>query len=328
MKRLLLLLSFFFFAINGLLAQVPSYVPTNGLVGWWPFNGNANDESGNGNHGSLSNTGYPMPLAVDRNGAAQAAYTFSSPHALNGVYLNLGNPSSVANFGTSSFSISVWFRTAANFGVSTNLPMLYYGANGSINTTWYLGAYVNSLLRGVTSGSYNYVVSSINSVADTAWHNAVYLRDVASNEYRLYLDGVLLSNNNYGAFIENIIGSGNSQLYVGANPYGNPFYGDIDDIGIWHRALTVVEIQALYNGTISGVESLPQSELVESFVSGNTLFTRCELSNSKFLINDVTGRNILSGVCGKGMNNIDISLLLPGIYFITVNGQSFKFSKL
>ena len=27
-------------------AQVPSYVPTNGLVGWWPFNGNANDESG------------------------------------------------------------------------------------------------------------------------------------------------------------------------------------------------------------------------------------------------------------------------------------------
>ena len=28
------------------MAQVPSYVPVNGLVGWWPFNGNANDESG------------------------------------------------------------------------------------------------------------------------------------------------------------------------------------------------------------------------------------------------------------------------------------------
>ncbi len=26
-------------------AQIPSYVPTNGLVGWWPFNGNANDEN-------------------------------------------------------------------------------------------------------------------------------------------------------------------------------------------------------------------------------------------------------------------------------------------
>jgi hypothetical protein len=36
------------------MAQVPSYVPTNGLVGWWPFNGNANDESGNGNNGTVN----------------------------------------------------------------------------------------------------------------------------------------------------------------------------------------------------------------------------------------------------------------------------------
>jgi len=31
--------------------QVPSYVPTNGLDGYWSFSGNANDLSGNGNHG-------------------------------------------------------------------------------------------------------------------------------------------------------------------------------------------------------------------------------------------------------------------------------------
>jgi hypothetical protein len=34
--------------------QIPSYVPSNGLVGYWPFNGNANDESGNGNHGVVN----------------------------------------------------------------------------------------------------------------------------------------------------------------------------------------------------------------------------------------------------------------------------------
>jgi len=33
--------------------QVPNYVPTNGLVGWWGFNGNANDESANGNNGTV-----------------------------------------------------------------------------------------------------------------------------------------------------------------------------------------------------------------------------------------------------------------------------------
>ena len=45
-------------------AQVPNYVPTDGLVGWWPFNGNANDESGNGNNGKV----FGAVLATDRFG--------------------------------------------------------------------------------------------------------------------------------------------------------------------------------------------------------------------------------------------------------------------
>lgn len=40
-------------AASSAFAQVPSYVPTNGLVGWWPFNGNINDLSGNGNNGTV-----------------------------------------------------------------------------------------------------------------------------------------------------------------------------------------------------------------------------------------------------------------------------------
>jgi hypothetical protein len=39
---------------NFTMAQVPSYVPTNGLVGYWPFNGNANDASGNGYNGTVN----------------------------------------------------------------------------------------------------------------------------------------------------------------------------------------------------------------------------------------------------------------------------------
>ena len=33
------------------IGQVPTYFPMNGLVSYWPLNGNANDESGNGNNG-------------------------------------------------------------------------------------------------------------------------------------------------------------------------------------------------------------------------------------------------------------------------------------
>ena len=55
------------------MAQVPNYVPTNGLVGWWPFNGNANDESGNGNNGTVNGA----TLANDRFGNPSQALNLS-----------------------------------------------------------------------------------------------------------------------------------------------------------------------------------------------------------------------------------------------------------
>ncbi len=51
MKKLLLILSITLY-INTY-SQVPSYVPTSGLQGWWPFNGNAIDESVNSNNGTV-----------------------------------------------------------------------------------------------------------------------------------------------------------------------------------------------------------------------------------------------------------------------------------
>ena len=48
--KLFLLISILIQQVN---AQVPNYLPTNGLVGWWPFNGNANDESGSGKDGNV-----------------------------------------------------------------------------------------------------------------------------------------------------------------------------------------------------------------------------------------------------------------------------------
>ena len=53
-------------------AQVPTYVPTNGLVGYWPFNGNANDQNGNGINGTVNGAA----LTSDRDGNANSAYSF------------------------------------------------------------------------------------------------------------------------------------------------------------------------------------------------------------------------------------------------------------
>ena len=48
----ILVLTLFLFSSGGIWAQVPSYVPKDSLVGWWPFNGNANKKVGTGNYGS------------------------------------------------------------------------------------------------------------------------------------------------------------------------------------------------------------------------------------------------------------------------------------
>ena len=83
-------------------SQLPSYVPTNGLVGYWPFNGNANDESGNGNNGTVNGA----VLTNDRFGNTDKAYSFLNDDILitNQFYNN----------GLVDYTINLWFLTNNN----------------------------------------------------------------------------------------------------------------------------------------------------------------------------------------------------------------------
>ena len=80
-------------------AQIPAYVPSNGLVGYWPFTGNANDESGNGNNGTVNGA----TLTSDRNGVANKAYSFDGIDDL----INVGNPVLLTN-NPNSYTQSAW----------------------------------------------------------------------------------------------------------------------------------------------------------------------------------------------------------------------------
>ena len=78
------------FAVTSLAQTVPNYVPSNGLVGWWPFNGNAIDESSNTNDGTVNGA----TLTTDRFGNASAAYDFDGVGYItvpNSISLQLSN---------------------------------------------------------------------------------------------------------------------------------------------------------------------------------------------------------------------------------------------
>ncbi|MFM7747646.1 MAG: hypothetical protein ACKO7X_06980, partial [Bacteroidota bacterium] len=91
--------------------SVPSYVPTNGLVGWWGFNGNAQDGSGNGNHGTVNGA----TLTTDRFGNVGKAYSF------DGVFdwINIPSGNSTSLNITSNYTVTFWFKTTqgANAGL-------------------------------------------------------------------------------------------------------------------------------------------------------------------------------------------------------------------
>ena len=73
-------------------------IPTNGLVGYWPFNGNANDESGNGHNGTVNGA----TLTSDRFGRCNAAYYFDGAAKISVPdHPDLNIPSG-------KISISVW----------------------------------------------------------------------------------------------------------------------------------------------------------------------------------------------------------------------------
>ena len=71
MKTMNLTLMLLLFAVSAFAQNVPSYVPSNGLVGWFPFNGNANDESGNGNNGTMNGG---ITNTTDRFGNTNSAF--------------------------------------------------------------------------------------------------------------------------------------------------------------------------------------------------------------------------------------------------------------
>jgi hypothetical protein len=230
------------------MAQVPNYVPTNGLVGYWPFNGNANDESGNNFNGSVNGA----VATLDRFGAANSAYSF------NGVSnrIEVANNSTINNL--TQVSISYWVNVnqlpqsnVAN-GFAGCVTKWFGTGNCNSNTDHY-GSWItsNSTFKGGTrlypAGAN--MTSSQPIITLGNWFFVCFIHD-ASVGGSLYINGNLVSQ----IPISGNLCSTTNNLYFGCdNGLGtlNRFLnGKLDDIGIWNRALTECEIKDLYNAQL------------------------------------------------------------------------------
>jgi hypothetical protein len=210
-----------------------SPVPTNDLIAWYPFNGNANDESGNGNNGIVNGA----TLSSDRNGNSSKAYFFSSANCATRIDAQI-NTTAIQ----SGLTISIWVMRAGNGCIGPRILEFWPGNNGPGLAQWDWNNSNETRMMSVTSTGRE-VRSSFKAVSNNTWTHLVYANDGSFG--RFYQDGQLIKTEaSSGAPIL----AGNASFGRMNHPEFDAFNGKLDDIAIWKRALTTAEISKIYKG--------------------------------------------------------------------------------
>ena len=210
--------------------------PTDGLIAYYRFNGNANDESGNGNTGTL----HGATLTIDRFGNENKAYYFNGASTISvsdDPSLNISKPNG-------QITVSIWAKKTGNnstghlIGKRTLCRNFQYqiafdsiGNSGGIGFGWGGIAY---------NSQYSYWYEGVFNFPFNFWSHFVGTFD--GTTWKFYRNGVKVGSNK-AVLTDAII----DDLLIGCSGTCQNFIGLLDDIGIWKRELTEPEIQQLYH---------------------------------------------------------------------------------
>ena len=237
MKKIILTAFTFFGLASVTMAQVPAYVPTNGLVGWWPFTGNANDLSGNNNNGTVNGAA----LIADRFSTASDAYTFDG----STNYISVTDNNSL-DF-TNNLSFSCWvkipnYSPAPIGGERATLGKQRLNNGTGFHLVAVSQAYSSKYVFGMQNLSTSVVLVSQDSIPLNNWTHIVGTYN--GSQMKLYKNGILKGTINTNISLIN----STEPFYIGKelNSGGRFFNGQIDDVALWNRPLTECEVKKLY----------------------------------------------------------------------------------
>ena len=208
----------------------------SGLVAYYPFNGNAQDESGNGLNGVTNN----VTLISDRFGLLNSAYDF------NGVssFIQVNHDPTLNSL---PLTVSCWFKFNASqiagepALISKYTAATWNGWNMTLDSSlggnihpWYIKDAANEIL-----GNYGNAPFMVTNIGDDVWHHIVFVVDAVTGG-RIYLNG------NPGASFP-WVGTASQPvntwpMYFGFYPSAAYYKGAIDDIRIYNRVLSQNEI--------------------------------------------------------------------------------------
>ncbi|MCX6928706.1 MAG: hypothetical protein NT154_36660 [Verrucomicrobia bacterium] len=217
----------------GLTSPAPSFL-TNGLEAYYPFNGNANDASGNGHNG----TAFDTTLVQDQFGLPNSAFEF------NGVSSYVEVMNYLPDMASASFSVWVYsdhLPTAAEsyheiFCDADPTP----DRDFSLEFMWNVG-----VLFSCKDNSRATIPLPL--LRTNSWMNVIGVADATAGKMYLWLDGAPVATNsftgnaNVGYHYRFNIGRGSDGVHV-----SRYLAGRIDNLRIYNRALSTSEVQQLY----------------------------------------------------------------------------------
>ncbi|MFM2195010.1 MAG: hypothetical protein RL092_610 [Bacteroidota bacterium] len=280
------------------LANVPNYVPTPGLVAYWPFEGDINDASGHGYDGVANEVAF----VSDRFGVANSAGFFND--VALGQFNSQAVISEVNAFNLTQFSIVGWMKSdqSSHMGYQT---LFNYGSND-------LQGYWFGILNGNPTLYMNSTdISSSEFILDATWHMVAATYDGATA--KIYVDGQLNLTQNS---MLNITQTMNPT--IGNDAFNDRFQGKIDDLGVWNRALTSAEISQLF---VEGIPLLP----IEAAINQPDSITLCNgesVTLEVFSSNDVQFQWYLNSTALDGANSSTLTVSEPGWYNVKVSRGS------
>jgi hypothetical protein len=270
MKTLILLFSVLFTTMS--FAQVPSYLPTSGLVGYWPFNGNANDESGNN---LILNNNF-VEINNDNQKGIVANFNGNAWLEADTSLFNSQTP----------ITINFWAKSSSNYSMDIIGQACGNDCGDDIRVQ------LNAAQCGYTALSFKnpaFFASAPAQTNDNQWHLYTLIMGSSNNfsysNFRFFVDGFFVAigptqcSHNWGGWTYNPNSAYNLTIGKGG-PLGYYFNGKLDDIGIWNRALTQQEITNLYTSTV------PTTTATAAILSGDA--TICAGSSTNLSV-AVTG---------------------------------------